>query len=232
MKKSLIWCLLLAIVSIMATGCSSCQSANTKQEVTGIQPVEDAEKTLAIAKCVLGEFHVVPAVGTGKLVTERVIAADREWMWLNVGDDYEWFETQIELEKSLVDSTQTGEIKQIKNVFQKVEPVGKGFNVTVWQVYTNKYGTVYKYDNTFWIEDLQLNETPVPLTFQQSYERLMQANIAKPDTRFCVLRKPVGPNPDQHPIYIYGNARTGTVAVDAITGHVSCYLGGPLGEWP
>ncbi len=229
MKKSLIVCLLLAIVSIMATGCSSCQSENKKQEVLGVKP-DSAKVVLETAKAVLGDFYVEPASDNGQLVAERVIAVNRQWMWMNQGKDYVWFETEVEFEKSLKDSTQTGEIKKIRNVFQKVEKSGTGFDVTVWQTYTNKAGTVYKFDKDFWMEDFKLNEVPIKLTFKDAYNRLMETNVPKPDGKFCVFRMPVVP--DSRPIYIFGNMHSDMVAVDAVTGRVSVYLGGPLGEWP
>lgn len=233
MKKFIFMGLLLAIVSMMATGCSSCQSENTKQGDVGTQAVEDASVQLATAKAVLGDFTAVPAAdNAGELVAERVMSTDREWTFLHVGEGYTWFETEVKYAKKLNDPEQTGEIAQIRNIFQKATPVGKGYDVKVYQAITTKAGTVYQDKEGFWIEDYPLNEVKINLTFKEAYDRLMAANITKPDGSYCVLRLPVGPDPDQHPVYIFGNKRAGMVVVDAVTGEVSAYLGAPLGEWP
>ena len=225
--------LLLAIVGMTATGCSSCQSANTKQGDAGIQPVEDVSAQLATAKAVLGDFTVVPFTSNaGELVPEHVMATDREWTYLNAGDGYDWFETEVVYAEKFNSPEQSRTIARIRNIFQKATPAGKGYDVKVYYAITTKEGTVYQPKDAFWVEDLPLNEVKVNLTFKDAYDRLMAANITKPDGCYCVLRKPVGPNVDQHPLYIFGNKRAGLVFVDAVTGEVSAYLGGPLGEWP
>lgn len=226
MKKFILMGLLLAIVSITAMGCTSCQSTNTKQDGAGIQPVEDAQTLLSTAKAVLGEFTVVPVSDNGgQLVAERVISTDREWALLNIGNGYDWFETEVKYAVALNDASQTGEIEQVRNVFQKATDVGDAFNVNVYQAFTTKDGTVYIKDDGFWLEDLPLNDAVVNLTFSQAYEKLMQSNTVKPASKYCVLRKPVGPSPDQHPLYIFGNPHNGVVAVDAVTGKVLSMAG-------
>ncbi len=231
--KLLMMGLLLAIAGMMTTGCSSCQSANTKQGDAVIQQAGDAGVQLATAKAVLGDFEVVPADGSaGDLVPEHVMATDREWTFLHVGDGYDWFETEVVYAEKLNAPEQTGEIARIRNIFQKATKVGNGYNVNVYQAITTKEGTVYQSKDGFWIEDLPLNEVKLSLTFGEAFDRLMEANIVKPDGRYCVLRKPVGPVADQHPLYIFGNKKAGMAVVDAVTGAVSAYLGGPLGEWP
>ncbi len=226
--KKFICCLMLTIVCYMATGCSSCQSENNKQEEMA---KDSAVSQLETAKAILGDFYVVEA-NYGQLVPEHAISLDREWLFLNVGGKYQWFETEVCFERTFSDSLSTFKIEKIRNIFHNVTEVDGGYNVEVFNNITTKDGTIYQRCEGFVLQDYPINDCQINLTFAEAYEKMMNANITKPDGRYCVLRKPVSPNDYQHALYIFGNKKSGLVAVDAVTGDVFLFLGGPLGEWP
>jgi hypothetical protein len=87
------------------------------------------------------------------------------------------------------------------------------------------------------MEDSPLDKEPVKVTFAEALEKLNQVNFPKPHSRYCVLRKEVGPK-DANVQYIFGNSHA-QLYVDAVTGEVTDHnpvfggdLGKPLGEWP
>lgn len=224
MKKTILLWLVLAIACILPTGCSSCQSENTKQEVSD---------DLSTAKDVLGDIVVVKSDNQGgQLVAENIISTDRQWMFNHYGGEYIYFETEVIFKDCLNATTSTDEILQVRNVFQKVTDMAVGFDVHVFYATTNAYGTVYQKMDGFYVGNNPIKDEEVKLTFKDAYKRLMEANCNKPASRYCVLRKPVGDTKLAHPLYIFGNPKNGLVAVDAVTGDVIPYIGMPLGEWP
>ena len=191
MKKFIIFGFLLAIVSIMATGCSSCQSENKKQE-NGV------------------ELSV--------LTPENTISTDREYMSLNVSNDYRWYETAIVLTDWLDAENQTGSIESIDNVFQVVTADASGGDSKVYIINHSADGTKVTEYSGFWIEDFPLNEETIKLTFKQAYEKVMATNSPKPHSKQCVLRLPIGPN-SCNVQWCFGNTEE-QLWVDAVTGEV------------
>ena len=190
------------------------------------------------------------------LNVEHIIATDRQNMYLNYQKDYRWFETGITLNKFMDAEDTDATVESIYNVFQTVVERGEGFDTeVVCMAHKGEvHGTEVK--GAFWVGDCLLNEAEIKLTFEQAYDRLMQANLPKPHSRQCVLRKELGPK-DANAQYIFGNVKD-HVYVDAVTGDVKTenpvyegfeedakklgyafpwlkpkgYLGNPLGEWP
>ena len=236
MKKFFILGFLLAIVSIMATGCSSCQSEKKKQ-VDGIEKVDSVAHTESVVPDVAEDYDgVVPDITAS---VENIIATDRQAMYeLANGTDYRFFESSIQLCENLDSEDCDGKIMSVTNVFQQIIDKGKGFDTKVLMFITTGKGTDVKvFDNAFYIENFPLNDEPMPITFEKAFERMMKANVVKPKSKNCVLRKPIGPTPCNAQ-YIFGNLKQ-QVYVDAVTGEVRTknpafdgYLGGPLGEWP
>lgn len=226
MRKFLFLGLLLTIVGIMTTGCSSCQSGKTSQG-----DAVEAAAELETAKAVLGDFRAVRSDGKVSIIPEVAIAVDREWLYLNVGGTYSWFETEAYFEKSFSDSLSSFKVDRVRNIFHNVTETDGGYSVEVFQAITTKDGTVYKSGEGFVVGDYPINDDVIRINFAEAYQRLMESNIIKPDGHYCVLRKPVSKNVS-HPVYIFGNRRSVLVAVDAVNGDVSPFLGGPLGEWP
>lgn len=208
MKKT-IFILMAAAMFSMFTACNSCTQEKKSNEVS----VEN-------------------------LVPENTISTDRQQMFLNYGGDYRWYETTARFE-NFFDAEATREIAEVVNVFQAVVSRDeKSFDTYVVQFKHTLDGSIEGVVHDFWIGDSPLNEEKIVLTFEQALERLYQANIVKPHSRYCVLRKEVGPK-DANPQYIFGNIHE-QVYVDAVTGAVSSEnpvfaglnLGTPLGEWP
>lgn len=174
-----------------------------------------------------------------KLNFNQLVSTDRQQMFLEHGKDYRWYETCMKLENFL-DEENDGTLEEIVNVFQSVVERGAGFDTTVHKFQHFNDGTNLSDSiSGFWVEDNPLNEEQIKFSYEQAFERLMQANIVKPHSRYVTLRKQVGPI-DANPQYIFGNIKE-QVYVDAVTGDVVGYnpafgpntkFGTPLGEWP
>jgi len=236
MKKFFILGFLLAIVSIMATGCSSCQSEKKKQ-VDGIEKVDSVAQADSVVSVVAEDYDgVVPDITAS---VENIIATDRQAMYtIAKGASYRFFESDIKLCDFLDSENCDGKILSVNNVFQQIIEKGNGADTNVLMFLTTGNGTeVSIYEHAFYLENEPLNDKPMPITFEKAFERMMKANVVKPKSRNCILRKPVGPTPCNAQ-YIFGN-RVQQIYVDAVTGEVRTknpafdgYLGKPLGEWP
>lgn len=171
------------------------------------------------------------------LVVEQAISNDREYMFMNYGGDYRWFETCIVL-KNFLDEENDGAVTGISNVFQVVEEKEKGADTFVVLAAHVPDSTVYEVKHGFWVEDYPMNDEAIKVTFAQAFEKINQVNLPKPHSKQCVLRKQVGPKAC-NPQYIFGNVKA-QIYVDAVTGDVTdvnpafgdIKLETPLGEWP
>lgn len=229
MKKTLL--LSILAIACMLIGFTSCDPKAKKQETTEITTSSlNAGQEMGIVKDFFNDLRVVK--NDGQLSPEHVAATNRQYMYNQVGGDYILFETEVKYAEKFNDSTHTGNIEQIRNIFQKVTPIDKGFYVEVWQAITKKSGTIYFHQEDFVVGDEPINDVTINLTFEQAHTKLMEANCPKPNGSYCVLRLPITSDPKQNPLYLFGNLKAGMVAVDAVTGNTHAYLGGPLGEWP
>ena len=163
MKKILYFCVTLVCTLSFLTSCNSCSK----------EPVVPEEK------------NDTTVVNDSSINMENIVSADREYMFLNFGKDYFWYETSIIL-KDFLDSEDC-DGRDIKD--------------------------------GFWIEDYDMSESEVTVTFEEAFQRLQEANVPKPHSRNCVLREQVGPK-KANPQYIFGNIHD-QVYVDAATGAVS-----------
>ena len=177
-------------------------------------------------------------VTTSELIVENAISLDRQYMFNNYGGDYRWFESCITL-KDFIDEECDGAVASIANVFQVVEEYENGADVHVVLAAHTPDTTAYEVKHGFWVEDDPLNDEAITVTFEEAFEKLMEANCPKPHSKQCVLRKQVGPV-DANPQYIFGNSHA-QVYVDATTGDVNTDNPAfpeaqgfkmPLGEWP
>lgn len=148
---------------------------------------------------------------------EEVISMDNKSMLDKYGDNYRWYESCIVLDNFL-DEENEGTVNEIVNVFQTVISKDEGFDTQVYKIQHFKDGTVVS-DSVkgFWVEDFPLEEIKVP--FDSAFNLVMQVNLPKPHSRYCVLRKEIGPNAI-NPQYIFGNSKV-QIYVDAITGKVT-----------
>lgn len=152
---------------------------------------------------------------------ESVTSADEKY----VSNEYKnstikWYTTQIILENYL-DEDVPMKIESVETVFQAVVPTDS----TSYDTYVVR--TVHLPDGTeervtshdFWIEDAEL--VGLFLSFETAYNKLMEANCPKPHSRYCVLRKELGPI-NANAQYIFGNKGL-QAYVDAVTGKVSLH---------
>lgn len=180
-------------------------------------------------------------VKAAALNVEHVVATDKQTMYTQFNKDYRYFETQITLKNFMDGENASAEVAEINNVFQVVDVAEDQKSADVHVVMINHAGdkTETTVIRSFWMEDYPLNDEAIKVTFEQAFDKMMKANIVKPHSRKCTLRKEVGPK-EANPQWIFGNSRA-QVYVDAVTGDVSAInpvfgqaikLGAPLGEWP
>lgn len=178
------------------------------------------------------------AANTAPLVVENLISMDRQAMFAQYAKEYNFFESCITLKDFIDDEACDGTVESVANVFQFVVVKEKSADVNVVLIAHAGDKHVTEVKHGFWTEDLPLEETAIELTFKQAFDRMMKANIVKPHSRQCVLRRPLGPKVCNAQ-YVFGN-RKQQVWVDAKTGDVvatnpafgGMALGNPLGEWP
>lgn len=199
MKKILYFCVTLVCTLSFLTSCNSCSK----------EPVVPEEK------------NDTTVVNDSSINMENIVSADREYMFLNFGKDYFWYETSIILKDFLDSEDCDGSIEKITNVFQSVDgEEGRGFVTRVILVSHSPEGTdTIDIKDGFWIEDYDMSESEVTVTYEEAFQRLQEANVPKPHSRNCVLREQVGPK-KANPQYIFGNIHD-QVYVDAATGAVS-----------
>ena len=152
-----------------------------------------------------------------KIVVENTISTDREAMALK-NPNYKWFETGILFEKYL-DEENDGAISEVVNVFQTVEGDSISFDTEVFKFQHFSNGT-FASDSVkgFWIEDYPLNEEEIKVTVDSAYALINQVNLPKPHSRYCTLRKPIGPQ-DCNAQWIFGNMNS-QLWVDTKTGEI------------
>lgn len=198
MKKFICFCAILFCTLSFMTSCSSCSEKN-------VTPSKDSTEVF----------------GTGSIVMENILSTDREYMFLNFGKDYLWYESSIVLKDFLDSEDCDGTIEKITNIFQKVDMVTEtSFNTRVIMISHSSEGTdTIDVKDGFWIEDYDMSKSEVKVTFADAFKKLQEANIPKPHSRCCVLREQIGPK-EANPQYIFGNTQE-QVYVDAATGAVS-----------
>jgi len=227
--KKLFSFLMLACLFMFA----SCNSCSTEPE-----PVVPDVPTVDTMNVDTVEVITVDTITEAKgLTVENVISTDREFIFLNFGTDYRWYESTILME-DWMDGETDGNVIEITNVFQVVTKAEPGYDTEVVLVTTTLDTSYYQVYHTFWLEDLDMNGEQLNLTFEEAFNKVMEANYPKPHSRYCVLRKELGPYLANIQ-YIFGNKKS-QLYCDAVTGNVSPEnpvfpkgsFNGPLGEWP
>ena len=148
---------------------------------------------------------------------EKTVALDKEFMFLNYGSDYRWFETCILLDEFL-DEECDGSVTGVSNIFQAAEAKDDGVDVYVIMSAHTLASSTIEVVHTFWVEDLPMNEEQINLTYRDAFEKVMEVNYPKPHSQHVVLRKELGPKV-ANPQYIFGNSQA-QLYVDAVTGEV------------
>lgn len=184
--------------------------------------------------------EVVVKDSTVALNVEHAIALDRQTMFNKFGKDYRWYETEILLPEYLNTENVTSDPVMIVNIFQSVIERGNGFDTWVWKFQHFADGTVLSDSiQGFWIENLPLNDEVIKLKYTEAFDKVMQVNYPKPQSKHVTLRNPVGPIAINTQ-WIFGNIHE-QIWVDAVTGE--CKNSNPafpeekgfkmpLGEWP
>ena len=220
MKKLFYVFSVLCMSALMFSSCNGCQS-KTEEVVLKDSAVVDSTKTVAIN-------------------VEHAIATDRQAMYLKFGKDYRWYETDILLPEFLNSENVTSDPVMVVNIFQSIVERGNGFDTWVFKFQHLADGTVLTDSiQGFWIENQALNDEVIKLKYVEAFDRIMQTNAPKPQSKHVTLRNPVGPIAINTQ-WIFGNIHE-QLWVDAVTGDVKNSNPAfpeekgfkmPLGEWP
>lgn len=168
--------------------------------------------TIILASCVRKKQPVVEPVAD-TLVVENFISTDKELVFLNYGEKYVWYETNVTL-KNFLDEENNAEIEEVGNVFQLVEGDPEVV-VTTHNALVDKTEIFH----SFWIEDFDMSGDSIVVTFKEAFDMVMAVNLPKPHSKHVVLRKPIGPLPC-NPQWVFGNVKS-QIWIDAVTCEVA-----------
>jgi hypothetical protein len=154
-----------------------------------------------------------------EIIVENVVKADRDYMTENYGNTYVWYETQISLNDYL-DEECDGSFSEIVDVFQVITTTDSvTFDTKVIKMYHVADSSYIEEIEGFWVEDMNMNDEIISVTYKQAFQLINEVNFPKPHSKNCVLRKEVGPI-EANPQYIFGNIES-QLYVDALTGDVT-----------
>ena len=195
MKKTILFGLLLAIVSIMAMGCS-CESKNKKQE--GNKDYDG----------------VVVDFNNG---VSHIVALHRQTMFrIAKGENYVWYETKVLFNDSITwDNIDSLHVTDVTDVFQT-------FNPSLCQMISTNVekGTIIPAPiPDIWIEDCAMNDLPINLWPADVLEKLKAWDGILPPAAGMTLRCPLGPKACNAQ-WVIGNIAD-VIFVDAVTGEIS-----------
>lgn len=153
---------------------------------------------------------------------ESFITNDMNYMSENYGNNFCFYETTVGL-NDWIDEECDGTFIGVTNVFQYfISDTGDSFEAKVVQFNHVGKELDIKVIDGFWLEDFDINRNEIKISYKEAFDRMISCRYEKPHSRFCVLRKPIGPYPC-NPQYIFGNAHTPLIFVDATTGQVRDY---------
>lgn len=148
---------------------------------------------------------------------ESYIESDMEYVALNYGETFVWYETEV-IYNNFLDEDCDGTYESIKSVYQYEKKVDSAaFDVKVITIWHRGDIMDVEVVDGWYAECYNLRGKDMPITFKNAYNAIMAVNLPKPHTRCCVLRDQIGPVA-ANPQYIYG---VGLLFVDAVTGEVS-----------
>lgn len=210
MKKSIILSLLLAIVSIMATGCTSCQSENIKQETV----YHDYDGV--VQDFTAGVSHI-QALHRQKMY--NIIQFLKEQGHEIALNNYQWRNSLVILNDTVTaENIDDLHIVSIRDVFYYWS---NKFGPQVQYITDHVvYGTQIPYPiSDVWIEDKDMSNAPIKLSAEEALTRLKEWNgILPKDCNFIILRLPVGPK-DCNPQWTFGDVGD-VLFIDAVTGEI------------
>ena len=232
MKKFLLFGFLLAIVSIMATGCNSCKSENKQDAPTEEQVVINSA----------GYDGVVEDFTAG---VSNIQALHRQTMYSTLGvKQFEWRNSKVLFNDSInYENIDELKVVEVTDVFYYWDSK-KGPQVQF--IASNvKAGTLIPpVIRDVWIEDADLSDKEIKMTCEDVLQRLKEWNGVLPSAISMTLRYPVGPC-ECNAQWVIGDVYD-VIFVDAVTGDISNWnpafnpnnkpkggdFGKPLGEWP
>ena len=152
---------------------------------------------------------------------EDLVYADFDYMCHNYGCGYVWYETELTLTDFVDAEDYDGSFASMTNVFQIFgddSTSAKDAKV----VMINHVGELMdvKEVQGCWLEDVPLDTAKIKYTYNEAYERLLEADCIKPHSKYVTLRNPLGPK-QCNAQYIFGNAHGTLIFLDALTGDVS-----------
>lgn len=207
MKKSLFLSLLLAIVSIMATGCVGCQSENKEQPNESVN-YHDYDGVVQDFSAGVSEIQALHRQTMYHLAQKGKPVSS-----------YQWRNSRIIFNDTLTfDNIDDLHITDINDVFYYWDkdkgPQVQYINVNV------KRGTQIPWPiNDVWIEDDDLSDQPIKLSAEEAILKLKEWNGVLPkDCNFIILRLPVGPK-DCNPQWTFGDIDD-VLFIDAVTGEI------------
>lgn len=231
MKKFLLFGFLLAIVSIMATGCNSCKSENKQDAPPEEQVViNGADYDGVVADFTAGVSHIQ--------------ALHRQTMFnLIDGEPYQWRNSKVLFNDSInYENIDELKVVEVTDVFFYWNNEGPHVQFIASNV---KNGTIIPPTiQDVWIEDADLSDKEIKLTCEDVLQRLKEWNGLIPPAICISLRYPVGPC-ECNAQWVIGDVYD-VIFVDAVTGEISNWnpafnpnnkpkggdFGKPLGEWP
>lgn len=216
MKKCIFISLLLAIVSIMVTGCSSCQSENKKQEI------------------VANDYDGVAVDFTAGV--QHIVSLHRQTMFNMIKGDFEWRNLKVLFNDTIkAETIDDLHIIDVTDVFYY-------WNDGPWVQYitsnVNKGTLIPVKIQDVWIEDCDMTNAEIKLWPEDVLKRLKEWNGIIPPSYAMVLRLPLGPR-NCNAQWVIGGIND-VIFVDAVTGDITNWcpafpvpnVNGPLGEWP
>lgn len=207
MKKSLFLSLLLAIVSIMATGCVGCQSENKEQPNESVN-YHDYDGVVQDFSAGVSEIQALHRQTMYHLAQKGKPVSG-----------YQWRNSRIIFNDTLTfDNIDDLHITDINDVFYYWDK-DKGPQVQYVNVNV-KRGTQIPWPiNDVWIEDDDLSDQPIKLSAEEAILKLKEWNGVLPkDCNFIILRLPVGPK-DCNPQWTFGDIDD-VLFIDAVTGEI------------
>ena len=231
MKKFLLFGFLLAIVSIIATGCNSCKSENKQDAPTEEQVViNGADYDGVVTDFTAGVSHIQ--------------ALHRQTMFnLIDGEPYQWRNSRVLFNDTITwENIDELKVVEVTDVFFYWNNEGPHVQFIASNV---KAGTLIPpVIRDVWIEDADLSNKEIRLTCEDVLQRLKEFNGVIPSAISMTLRYPVGPC-ECNAQWVIGDVYD-VIFVDAVTGDISNWdpafntnnkakggdFGKPLGEWP
>lgn len=206
MKKSLFLSLLLAIVSIMATGCVGCQSENKEQPNESVN-YHDYDGVVQDFSAGVSEIQALHRQTMYHLAQKGKPVSG-----------YQWRNSRIIFNDTLTfDNIDDLHITDINDVFYYWDK-DKGPQVQYVNVNV-KRGTQIPWPiSDVWIEDKDLSDQPIKLSCEEAIMRLKEYNGILPKSYYITLRLPVGPK-KCNPQWTFGDSYT-VLFIDAVTGEI------------